>query len=161
MNKTLSIVIIVLVIIAGWFMYKHYSGTTPVTSTNNTTTTTDNTNTMPPGTTMEDGTVPSTSSTSPTTTNTKVKEFTLSAGNYFFTPKTLTVNKGDTVKITVNNSGGFHDLKIDEFKVATPRLSGGQSATITFVADKTGSFQYYCSVGDHRAMGMWGTITVN
>jgi plastocyanin len=72
----------------------------------------------------------------------------------------MSVKKGDTVKITFKNTGGFHDLKIDEFKVATKQLQGGASEVVTFVADKAGTFEYYCSVGNHRAMGMKGTLTV-
>lgn len=100
-------------------------------------------------------TAASTGSTSSTT-----KEFTVEGGNFYFTPKTLTVNKGDTVTITFKNSGGIHDFKIDEFNVATARINGGQSATVIFVADKSGTFEYYCSVGTHRQMGMVGTLTV-
>ena len=88
------------------------------------------------------------------------KEFTVTGSNYAFAPKTLSVNKGDTVKITFTNAGGMHDFVIDEFNVKTERLESGDSTTVTFVADKTGSFQYYCSVGKHRSMGMWGTLTV-
>jgi plastocyanin len=89
-----------------------------------------------------------------------VKEFTINAAPYSFTPNIMSVNLGDTVKITVKNTKGTHDLKIDEFDVATRVLSIGEEQTITFVADKSGSFEYYCSVGNHRAMGMVGTLTV-
>jgi len=88
------------------------------------------------------------------------KEFTVTAQNYSFTPSAITVKKGDKVKITLKNVEGFHDLKLDEFNVATERVSEGQEKTIEFVADKTGTFEYYCSVGNHRAMGMKGTFTV-
>ena len=89
-----------------------------------------------------------------------VKEFTVDAQNYSFSPATMTVKKGDNVKITLVNKGGTHDLVVDEFGVSTPRTTTGQTATIEFVADKVGSFEYYCSVGNHRAMGMWGTLKV-
>ena len=72
----------------------------------------------------------------------------------------MTVKRGDTVSITLKNAGGTHDLKIDEFDEETERLSAGEEETITFVADRAGSFEYYCSVGNHRAMGMKGTLTV-
>ena len=72
----------------------------------------------------------------------------------------MTVNKGDTLKVTVKNMKGTHSLKIDEFNTSTRILNAGEEQTITFVADKTGTFQYYCSVGNHRAMGMWGTLNV-
>lgn len=89
-----------------------------------------------------------------------VKSFTVDGNNFAFSPKTITVNKGDTVRITFKNTGGTHDLKIDEFNVSTAKLSGGQEETIEFVADKAGTFEYYCSIGSHREMGMWGTLTV-
>jgi plastocyanin len=88
------------------------------------------------------------------------KTFTVTGSNFTFTPKALSVNKGDTVKITFKNANGFHDFNIDEFNVHSSKIQGGQEETVTFVASKTGSFQYYCSVGNHRAMGMWGTLTV-
>ena len=90
----------------------------------------------------------------------KMDSFTVTGSNYAMSPKTLSVKKGDTVKITFTNAGGMHDFVIDEFSVRTNRIQGGASQTVTFVADKTGSFQYYCSVGQHRDMGMWGTLTV-
>ena len=88
-------------------------------------------------------------------------EFTVDASNFAFAPKTLTVNKGDTVKITLNNTFGMHDLKIDEFNAKTKVLKAGESETITFVVDKSGSFEYYCSIGTHRQMGMVGQLIVN
>ncbi len=88
------------------------------------------------------------------------KSFTITGSNFAFAPKQIAVKKGDTVKITFINNDGFHDLHIDEFNIATKQIKAGAQETTTFVADKTGSFQYYCSVGTHRAMGMWGTLTV-
>ena len=89
-----------------------------------------------------------------------IKEFVIDAVPFSFSPSKMTVNKGDTVKITLRNINGNHDLKIDEFNAATRVLKTGETETITFVADKTGTFEYYCSVGNHRAMGMVGTLTV-
>lgn len=88
------------------------------------------------------------------------KDFTVTGQNYSFTPNKLTVSKGDKVKITFKNSGGFHDLVIDEFNVSTKKIQSGEEDTVTFTADRAGSFQYYCSVDGHRSMGMWGTLTV-
>ncbi len=89
-----------------------------------------------------------------------VKEFTVDGSNFKFAPNTITVKKGDTVKITLKNIAGFHDFKIDEFGVATKQIKEGTEESVTFVADKTGSFEYYCSVGKHRANGMVGTLIV-
>ena len=90
----------------------------------------------------------------------ETKEFTVTSSNFKFAPATLTVKKGDTVKIIFKNSGGFHDFVIDEFNVKTNTIQGGASETVEFVADKAGTFDYYCSVGNHRQMGMQGTLTV-
>ena len=89
-----------------------------------------------------------------------VKEFTIFGDPFFFSPTIIKVKNGDTVKITFKNNEGFHDLKIDEFNVATQKIKAGDEEMVTFVADKVGSFEYYCSVGDHRAKGMVGTIVV-
>lgn len=89
-----------------------------------------------------------------------VKEFTVTAQNFSFTPSLITVKKGDKVKITFKNVDGFHDFKLDEFNVSAPQSKSPSTTVLEFTADKTGSFQYYCSVGTHRAMGMWGTLKV-
>ncbi len=97
-----------------------------------------------------------TTSTTPTT-----KTFTVTASNYKFDVTNLSVNKGDTVTINFKNTQGFHDFVLDEFTGAkTKQINGAGEDTITFVADKAGSFEYYCSVGQHRQMGMKGTLTV-
>ncbi len=89
-----------------------------------------------------------------------VKTFTVEGKNFSFSPSTMTVKKGDRVRIVFNNSGGRHDWVLDEFNARTKVIESGQSETIEFVADKAGTFEYYCSVGNHRAMGMKGTLTV-
>ena len=88
------------------------------------------------------------------------KTFTLTAKNFSFSPSEIKVNHGDKVKIVLQNGDGFHDLVIDEFNARTNRISSGQAATVEFTADKIGSFEYYCSVGTHRQMGMKGTLIV-
>jgi plastocyanin len=89
-----------------------------------------------------------------------VKSFTVTGANYSFTPSLITVKKGDTVKLTFKNSNGYHNLIIDELNIATKMIPAGESQTLTFVADQTGSFEYYCSVGNHRALGMKGMLKV-
>ena len=88
------------------------------------------------------------------------KEFTIRGGMFWFDPKNITVQKGDTVKIIFTNTEGTHDLVIDEFNVATKKTNAGESDTVQFVADKMGTFEYYCSVGNHRQMGMVGKLVV-
>ena len=89
-----------------------------------------------------------------------VKEFTVEGSNFKFVPATLKVKVGNTVRVTFKNTGGTHDFKIDEFKVATKQIAGGKSEVVEFVADKAGTYEYYCSVGQHRKMGMVGKLVV-
>ena len=89
-----------------------------------------------------------------------VKEFTVTGENFSFSPSLITVKKGDKVKITFKNSEGFHDFVVDEFGAATKQTKAPTTEVIEFTADKVGSFEYYCSVGSHRAMGMKGTLIV-
>jgi len=73
----------------------------------------------------------------------------------------LIVNEGDLVRIEFISDSGFHDFVIDEIEGAkTAQLGEGDSQVIEFVADKKGSFEYYCSVGKHRENGMVGNFIV-
>lgn len=96
----------------------------------------------------------------PAATNEATTKLTVEGSNFKFVPATLKVKKGDNVEITFKNTGGTHDFTIDEFNVATNKIGDGDEETVTFVADKAGKFDYYCSVGNHRAMGMQGVLTV-
>ena len=40
------------------------------------------------------------------------------------------------------------------------RKATGQIDEVEFVVDKAGTFEYYCSVGNHRQMGMVGKLIV-
>lgn len=89
-----------------------------------------------------------------------VKEFTVTGENFRFSLGEMKVRKGDTVRVTFKSTAGFHDWTIDEFHAATKQLTAGGQETVSFVADRAGRFEYYCSVGTHRQMGMKGTLIV-
>lgn len=80
--------------------------------------------------------------------------------SFKFSPTNITVKKGEAVTIVFKNAGGIHDFVIDEFNVKTAQIQGGAMEEVTFTPDKAGTFEFYCSVGNHRAMGMVGTLTV-
>ena len=74
---------------------------------------------------------------------------------------TLRVQEGQTVRIEFTSASGFHDWVLDEFGAATDRVRDGDGMTsVEFVADQAGTYEYYCSVGSHRAQGMFGTLIV-
>ena len=54
----------------------------------------------------------------------------------------------------------MHDWVLDEFNAKTKVIQGGQTDTVEFTASKAGTFEYYCSVGQHRQMGMVGKFIV-
>lgn len=89
-----------------------------------------------------------------------VKVFTLEGGSFYFKPNVIEVKKGDKVKVVLNSVSMMHDFVIDELNVKSAQAKSGTSTSVEFVADKVGSFEFYCSVGEHRAQGMVGTLVV-
>ncbi len=90
-----------------------------------------------------------------------VREFTVSGKNFSFVPSTMRVNEGEMVRITFKNDSGTHDFVVEGYNQRTKILQSGQSETIEFLADKKGTFEYYCSVGTHRQQGMKGALIVD
>ena len=90
-----------------------------------------------------------------------IKTFDMVAKQWDFVPSTITVNKGDTVKMIINSIDVKHGIAIPEFGVNSD-LNPGEITTIEFVADKSGSFRFFCSVFCGSGHGsMEGTLIVN
>lgn len=149
MDNKILWVIIVLILIFGtfWIFSRTDTAQTPLTTQTTPTTT----QTLPPATTQ-------TPLTETQMTNEVV--FDIKGENLAFDETELTVTEGDTVTINFESTEGFHDWVIDEFEAATEQVDVGVPTSVTFVADQVGEFEYYCSVGNHRAMGMVGTLVV-
>ena len=92
----------------------------------------------------------------------------VNSGNYYYAPSTLNINIGDTVKWL--NDGGFHNVNFDINTITGASFNNPQS----FISSPTsnidmyshvftvaGTYNYDCSVGQHAANGMVGTIVVN
>lgn len=90
----------------------------------------------------------------------EARPFDITASNFRFSESEIRVKRGDEVKIRLSNTEGMHNWVIDEFNAKTETITAGQSAEVTFVADKTGTFEYYCGIGNHRQMGMKGNLVV-
>lgn len=90
----------------------------------------------------------------------EIKTFNVDGVNFAFSTKEIRVKKGDTVTINFTSNGGLHDWTVNEFSARTERVNSGASSSVTFVADKAGTFEYYCSVGTHRQLGMVGSLIV-
>jgi len=89
-----------------------------------------------------------------------MKEFTIHGSSFEFDKLELKVKKGDKVRITFISDDIGHNLFIDEFNVRTNVVSSGSSETVEFVADKEGTFDIYCNVGQHRQLGMESKLIV-
>jgi plastocyanin len=86
--------------------------------------------------------------------------FTVTGKNYEFSRKEIRVKRGDLVRINFSSTEGIHDFRIEGLNVGTEQVSSGQSTSVEFTADTKGLFEYYCSVGDHRQLGMTGILIV-
>ncbi len=84
----------------------------------------------------------------------------ISGKNFDYDKAEIRVKEGDTVKINFTSTGGFHDWVVDEFNARTGKVQTDGTTSVTFVADKKGTFEYYCSIGQHRANGMVGKLIV-
>ena len=93
---------------------------------------------------------------------------TVGSGNFYYYPSSLTVNVGDTVNWI--NDGGFHNVNFDINSITGSSFSNPVSFIstptnnvdmYTYVFTVSGAYQYDCSVGQHAANGMVGTIIVN
>ncbi len=91
----------------------------------------------------------------------EVKEFDIIAKNWEFTPSTIEVNLGDKVELHVESIEGTHGFALSEFGI-NERLSPGEDVHINFIANKKGTFGFYCSVpcGSGHG-GMRGQLIVN
>lgn len=89
---------------------------------------------------------------SPPTTDTKIIE--IKASQYLFEPAEIVVNQGDKVKLILKSVDVAHGIAIKDYNVKVFAEVGEQSA-VEFVADKSGTFPFYCNVfcgGGHKEM---------
>lgn len=88
----------------------------------------------------------------------------VAAGLYTLRPSTYQAHKGDQVLVTLKGAvgnAGRHALLIDEFGIKLENVGPNEFKNATFSATKAGSFKYYCNVGNHRQLGMEGTLTIS
>ena len=73
------------------------------------------------------------------------RTFEIDAHQFVYSPSELHVNPGDTVTIQLVSTDVVHGLYVDGYNISV-EADPGQSATLTFVADKPGSFRFRCTV---------------
>ncbi len=83
-----------------------------------------------------------------------VKEFNVKAFRFGYTPDEITVNKGDKVRINIENTDVLHGIRI-------PELNLREDESLEFTADKAGEFIWYCAnMCGTGHMQMKGKLTV-
>lgn len=72
------------------------------------------------------------------------KEFDIVAKRYAFEPAEITVHKGVPVTLKIRSTDVAHGLAVKRLNIATEVRKGG-TATLTFVARDTGTFEGQCN----------------
>ena len=73
------------------------------------------------------------------------RTFRIEAGQFAYSPSELKVNTGDTITIQLVSTDVVHGLYMDGYDVSI-EADPGQTKTLSFVADKPGSFRFRCNV---------------
>lgn len=83
---------------------------------------------------------------------------------YKIRPETAEVRAGDVVNLTFKNALGnseSHSLVLEGYDIKIGPIEESVAESVTFTADQTGTFAYYCDIGNHRELGMEGQLTVS
>jgi plastocyanin len=73
------------------------------------------------------------------------RNFRIEASSFAFTPAEITVNPGDHVTIELTALDVVHGLYLDGYDLKV-EADPGQTETLTFTADRSGTFRFRCSV---------------
>src|SRR6266498_67449 len=79
------------------------------------------------------------------TTAHQERTFQIDARQFSYSPSELNVNAGDTVTIQLVSTDVVHGLYVDGYDVSV-EADPGQTGTLTFIANKSGSFRMRCNV---------------
>ena len=71
--------------------------------------------------------------------------FRVEASRFAYSPSTLKVNPGDRVTLELASTDVVHGLAVDGYGLQVS-ADPGQTARLTFIADRSGAFRFHCSV---------------
>jgi len=84
----------------------------------------------------------------------ETKEFKMIARQFSFSPSKIEVNRGDNVKLVITSTDVTHGMSIPQYGI-NEILPPGRAVNIEFMADKSGTFRFPCTVScgsGHRSM---------
>lgn len=93
---------------------------------------------------------------------TQLREINIEMKQFEIIPSTITVDKGDRVKLIIKTLDVVHGFSLPDFNVETGPISPGNTIVKEFTANKVGSFSFKCSVycgSGHQ--GMQGLLIIN
>ena len=86
------------------------------------------------------------------------------ADEYSFDPENIELSGPGILRVRLDNQGSLaHNLRVlDGARElgGTPSFIGGEARTGVARIQEPGEYKLVCSVGDHEALGMTGTLTV-
>lgn len=107
------------------------------------------------------------------------KTIEVTAKNTAFSMKEITIEKGQPVKLVLNNQDGeLHDWAVSKIEIKKAEAhdggdshghgnkdlhvsaEGGKTGTVEFTATKAGTYEYICTVPGHKESGMLGKLIV-
>ncbi len=94
-------------------------------------------------------------SNSATESSTSIKEVHINAFNFGFTQDTVTIKKGDHIRLIFSSTEGTHGVRIPDLGLSTKAFSAGEEQVLEFTATNSGTFNYFCNVpcgSGHREM---------
>lgn len=98
------------------------------------------------------------------TTMEEEADFTIEMKNFEFSLDEIEAQPGQTLTVKLVNTQGTHNFLIDELEVESATIQTGDETTVTFTvpesAESGTQYPFYCAIGNHRALGMEGTLTI-
>jgi plastocyanin len=115
---------------------------------------------------------------------TTIQSFAVTAKEFGFAPAQLTVTAGQPVELTFQNTGAVeHDWSVREIDLAGNPTATGETGSghmgdmhdapklhvaagpaaqgkLTFTPSKAGTYEFFCTVAEHKEASMVGTLTV-
>lgn len=95
---------------------------------------------------------------------TAIVDYTVEMSSYAMSPNELEGEPGETIRIELVSLDSEHDFVIDELNVQSSVLGSGNKEVIEITIPTTAlsgtEYVFYCSIMNHRALGMQGVLRV-
>lgn len=91
-------------------------------------------------------------------------DYTLTLNNYSFNPNFIKARPGQKLNIKLYSEYGYHNFVIEELGIHSKNISTGESTMVEVIipidAQLNKTYEFYCSIGDHKDRQMLGSIQI-